>query len=204
MYGEINYLDLEAPSVGEMVLRLNRAHLGVALDRDIATAMYVSLATDTGFFRYHNTTLRAFEAAEELVRAGVVPGDVSLWINESVTRGSVKLLGLCLTTMELHAGGKIATIELPKRFFDDAGATPEDTEGIVNYGRTIDGVVVSALLKEGADGTRTSLRAKPGYDVQAVAAMFGGGGHKAASGCTIPLPLPEAKAKLIAILSEIV
>ncbi len=83
MYGEINYLDLEAPSVGEMVLQLNRHHLRVPLDRDAATALYVSLATDTGFFRYHNTTLRAFEAAEELVRAGVVPGDVSLWINES-------------------------------------------------------------------------------------------------------------------------
>ena len=59
--------------------------------------------------------LRAFEAAEELVRAGVVPGDVSLWINESVTQGSVKLLGLCLTTMEVHANGAIATIELPNR-----------------------------------------------------------------------------------------
>jgi phosphoesterase RecJ-like protein len=204
MYGEINYLDLDAPSVGEMVLQLNRAHLHVPLDADIATAMYVSLATDTGFFRYHNTTLRTFEAAEELVRAGVVPGDVSLWINESVTRGSIKLLGLCLTTLELTPDGRIATIELPKRFFTDAEATPEDTEGIVNYGRMIDGVMVSALLKEGEGGTRVSLRAKPGYDVQAIAATFGGGGHKAASGCTIPLPLAEAKAKLVGLLQAIV
>src|SRR5437868_12777321 len=202
MYGEINYLDLDAPSVGEMVLQINRNHLKLPLDRETATAMYVSLSTDTGFFRYHNTTLRAFEAAEELVRAGVVPGDVSLWINESVTRGSIKLLGLCLTTLELHANGAIATIELPKRFFADADATPEDTEGIVNYGRIIDGVMISALLKEGDDGTRVSLRAKPGYDVQAVASMFGGGGHKAASGCTIPLPLAAAKAKLLSILSS--
>ncbi len=74
MYGEINYLDLDAPSVGEMVLQINRNHLKLPLDPETATAMYVSLATDTGFFRYHNTTLRAFEAAEELVRAGVVPG----------------------------------------------------------------------------------------------------------------------------------
>ena len=193
MYGEINYLDLEAPSVGEMILQLNRNHLRLPLDRDTATAMYVSLATDTGFFRYHNTTLRTFEAAEELVRAGVVPGDVSLWINESQTRGSIKLLGLCLTTLELHANDRIATTELPKRFFLEAGAEPEDTEGIVNYGRNIDGVLISALLKESEDGTRVSLRAKPGVDVQQVAAMFGGGGHKAASGCTIPLPLAEAK-----------
>lgn len=204
MYGEINYLDLDAPSVGEMVLQINREHLRLPLDRDTATATYVSLATDTGFFRYHNTTLRTFQAAEELVRAGVVPGDVSLWINESVTRGSVKLLGLCLTTLELTPDGQIATIELPRQFFNDAEATAEDTEGIVNYGRMIDGVKVSALLKESGDGTRVSLRAKPGYDVQSIAAMFGGGGHKAASGCLIPLSLPDAKEKLLGLLRAIV
>lgn len=205
MYGEINYLDLEAPSVGEMVLQMNRNHLRLPIDRETAIAMYVSLATDTGFFRYHNTTLRAFEAAEELVRAGVVPGDVSLWINESSSRGSVKLLGLCLTTLEITKDGKIATLELPKRFFAESGATPEDTEGIVNYGRAIDGVMVSALLKE-IDGkaTRVSMRAKPGIDTQQVAAMFGGGGHKAASGCTIPLGMAEAKKKLVGILQELV
>ena len=205
MYGEINYLDLEAPSVGEMVLQLNRNHLKVPLDAETATAMYVSLATDTGFFRYHNTTLRAFEAAEELVRAGVVPGDVSLWINESSPRGAIKLLGLCLTTLEITADGKIATTALPKRFFAEAGASPEDTEGIVNYGRMIEGVMVSALLKEiDETSTRVSLRAKPGVDVQAVAAMFGGGGHQAASGCTMPFGLAEAKAKLVGILSGVV
>ena len=87
----------------------------------------------------------------------------------------------------------------------DAGASPEDTEGIVNYGRMIDGVLVSALLKEiDEKSTRVSMRAKPDVDVQAVAAMFGGGGHKAASGCTMPMALPEAKSRLIGILSEIV
>lgn len=204
MYGEINYLDIEAPAVGEMVLQLNRHHLKLPLDADTATAMYVSLSTDTGFFRYHNTTLRTFQAAEELVRAGAVPGDVSLWINESNSPGSIKLLGLCLTTLQLHAGGRIATTELPKRFFAEADASPEDTEGIVNYGRSIDGVLVSALLKESDSSTRVSLRAKPGVDVQQVAAMFGGGGHKAASGCTIPLPMAEAKAKLIPLLEAAV
>ncbi len=201
MYGEINYLDLEAPSVGEMVLQLNRHYLRVPLDREAATALYVSLATDTGFFRYHNTTLRAFEAAAELVRAGVVPGDVSLWINESNSRGSIKLLGLCLGTLQVTDDGKIATMELPTRFFVEAGASPEETEGIVNYGRTIAGVLASALLKEVDEkSTRVSMRAKPGVDVQAVASMFGGGGHKAAAGCTMPLPLSEARRKLISIL----
>jgi len=205
MYGEINYLDLDAPSVGEMVMQMNRNHLRLPIDRETAIALYVSLSTDTGFFRYHNTTLRAFEAAEELVRAGVVPGDVSLWINESNSRGSIKLLGLCLSTLELTPDGKVATAILPKRFFAEAGASQEETEGIVNYGRSIDGVLISALLKEIDDkSTRVSMRAKPGVDVQAVAAMFGGGGHKAASGCTMPMPLAEAKKKLVSILQGIV
>jgi phosphoesterase RecJ-like protein len=205
MYGQINYLDIQAPSVGEMVMQLNRHHLRVPLDRETAIAFYVSLATDTGFFRYHNTTLRAFEAAEELVRAGAVPGDVSLWINESNSRGSIKLLGLCLTTLEVTPDGKIATMQLPTRFFAEAGATPEDTEGIVNYGRSIDGVLVSALLKEIDDkSTRVSMRAKPDVDVQAIASMFGGGGHKAASGCTMPMSMQQARAKLVSLLEEIV
>ncbi|HEY6843731.1 MAG TPA: DHHA1 domain-containing protein, partial [Thermoanaerobaculia bacterium] len=78
-------------------------------------------------------------------------------------------------------------------------------EGIVNSGRMIDGVLVSALLKEIDDkSTRVSMRAKPGVDVQAVASMFGGGGHKAASGCTMPMALAEAKKKLVSILQEVV
>src|SRR5688500_2409422 len=98
MYGEVNYVDLEAPAVGEMVLQINR-HLEVPLDRDIAIAAYVSLSTDTGFFRYSNTNMRAFDAARQLVAAGADPGQISLWINESQTPGAIKLLGLCLTTL---------------------------------------------------------------------------------------------------------
>lgn len=203
MYGEINYLDIDAPSVGEMVMQMNR-YLGVELDADIAAAMYVSLATDTGFFRYSNTTLRTFRAAEAMVRAGANPGKISLEINESASPASIKLLGLCLNSMQFHAGGKIATLELTNAFLEETGATPEDSEGIVNYGRVIDGVLVAAMFKEAKDGTRVSMRAKPGADVQKIAAMFGGGGHKAAAGCLVPVPIPEAKAKIVALLEGIV
>lgn len=200
-YGEVNHLDLEAPSVGEMILHLAR-EMGVPIDREMATAMYVSLATDTGFFRYTNTTLRAFEAARDLVESGANAGEISLWINESTSAAAIRLLGLCLNTLEFHAEGRIATMEMPASFFTQSGATPEDTDGIVNYGRTVDGVRVSALLKEADGGTRVSMRAKPGVDVQAVAATFGGGGHKAASGCFIPLPLAEARTTLLPLLEN--
>lgn len=203
MYGEINYLDVDAPSVGEMVLQMND-HLGVELDADIATAMYVSLATDTGFFRYSNTTLRAFEAAKRMIAAGADPAEISLWINESNTLGSIRLLGSCLETLEVSHDGRIATLELRQAFLEESGAGPEDSEGIVNYGRTIDGVLVSALFKEVPDGTRVSMRAKPGVDVQKVAAVFGGGGHKAASGCFIGKPVDEAIPTLMPLLEDAV
>jgi bifunctional oligoribonuclease and PAP phosphatase NrnA len=201
LYGEVNYIDLDAPSVGEMVLQITR-EMEMPLAPDMATAMYVSLASDTGFFRYMNTTLRALEAGTEMVRAGAKPGEISLWLNESATPGSIKLLGLCLSTLELLADARIATIDLPERFFAEAGASAEDTEGIVNFGRTIESVQVSALFKEVDGGTRVSMRAKPGADVQAVAAQFGGGGHKAAAGCFVPAPMGEAKAKIVAMLEE--
>ncbi len=203
MYGEINYLDVDAPSVGEMVLRMND-HLGVELDADIATAMYVSLASDTGFFRYTNTTARAFDAAQQMIAAGANPAEISLWINESNTLGSIRLLGLCLDTLRVSSDGCIATADLRQAFFEESGAGPEDSEGIVNYGRTVDGVLVSALFKEVPDGTRISMRAKPGVDVQKVAATFGGGGHKAASGCFIAKPIEDARATLIPLLEEAV
>lgn len=203
LYGEVNYVDLEAPAVGEMVLQINRL-LRVPIDKDIAIAAYVSLASDTGFFRYTNTNMRAFDAARELVQAGVEPGQVSLWINESIPPSAIKLLGLCLSTLQVTPDGKIALLEMPKRFLEQSGASPEDAEGIVNYGRAIDGVVVSVLLKESDGGVRVSMRAKPGLDVYAVACMFGGGGHKAAAGCFVPLPLEQAKAKLLAILQAAV
>lgn len=203
LYGEVNYLDVDAPSVGEMVLRMN-AHLGVTIDADIATAMYVSLATDTGFFRYSNTTMRAFEGAQEMIRAGADPAAVSLWINESLPLSSIRLLGLCLNTLQMFDGGKIATMELTNAFLAEAQASKEDSEGVVNYGRMIDGVLVSAMFKEAEGGTRISMRAKPGVDVQRIAASFGGGGHKAAAGCFIPQPIAGARETLVPMLVEAV
>jgi len=196
LYGELNLLDVDAPSAGEMLLDLFDA-LEVELDPDSATAIYVSLASDTGFFRYTNTTLRAFESATRLVRAGANPGEISLWINESVSPAAMKLQALCMSTLEVHDEGSIATMELPLRFLEETGATAEDSDGLSSLARTLEGVQVAAFLREVEDGTRVSLRAKPGANVFAVASTFGGGGHKAASGCFVPEPLDTARTSIL-------
>lgn len=197
MYGELNWVDLEAPSVGEMLLEL-ADELGVAIDARMATAIYVSLASDTGFFRYTNTTLRAFDAAKRLVEAGASAGEISLWLNESQDPAALKLLGLCLSTLEMHADGRISVMRLTSEMLEQAGAKPEHSDGISSYGRVIEGVLVAAFLKQTEDGkTRVSLRAKPGVDVMKVAASFGGGGHKAAAGCRIDAPIDQAQTILL-------
>ncbi len=201
LYGEINLLDIDAPSAGEMLLSLHR-DLGMDLDAETATAIYVSLASDTGFFRYTNTTLRAFESAAELVRAGANPGEISLWINESVSVAAMKVQALCMSTLEVVEGGKVATMELPTRFLEEAGATAEDSDGLSSLARTIEGVVVSAFFREVERGTRVSLRAKPGADVYAVASSFGGGGHKAASGCFVEAGIAEAKSRVLEVIRD--
>lgn len=201
MYGEINVLDIEAPSVGEMLLEVADG-LAVEIDTPIATAIYVSLASDTGFFRYTNTTLRAFEAATRLVRAGADPGQISLELNESLRPQALTLLGKCLETLEMHFDGRVSIMHMTDEMLAGTGANYEDSDGISAWGRRIAGVRVAAFLKETEGGTRVSLRAKPGADVFEVARRFGGGGHRAASGCFIPEPIEQARASLLKVLGE--
>ncbi len=199
-YGELNYLDEEAPAVGEMVLRMAEA-AGVPVSPAMATCLYTALVTDTGDFRYSNATPRAFEAARRLVAAGAEPHLIAdaLW-NQTPSR-IVRLTAEVLATLELHAGGRLALITCDVGMLARAGARPEDTENLINTPRTIAGVEVAVLLKAFTPGViRASLRSRGEVDVQGVAARFGGGGHRNAAGCTVTRPLREARRALLDLL----
>ncbi len=203
-YGELNYLDEEAPAVGEMVLRMAEA-AGVALSPAMATCLYTALVTDTGDFRYSNATPRAFDAARRLVAAGAKPHLIAdaLW-NQTPAR-VVRLTAEVLTTLELHAGGRLAVITCDLGMLARAGAYPEDTENLINTPRTIANVEVAALFKAFNPGvTRVSLRSRGEVDVQRVAVQFGGGGHRNAAGCTVTRPLSEARRALLDLLVSLV
>ncbi len=187
-YGESNWVDTAAPAVGAMVFRFARA-LDLELDRDTANALYLTLVTDTGGFRYSNTTAEAFEAAAELVRHGAQPQTVSHWLYESQPEPMLRLLGEMLQTLELHAGGRIATAVLTREMSRRSGARAGDSEGLIDYPRSIAGVEAVALFRQLADGTfKVSFRSRGGPDVQRVADRFGGGGHKNAAGFSSDLP----------------
>lgn len=181
-YGVVNWVDPSAPAVGAMVHRL-AAPLNVALDPDTANALYVTLVTDTGGFRYSNTTPEAFEAAADLVREGASPEVVTRWLYESQPESALRLVGEMLATLELHHGGRIATAWLTRDMIERSGARPGDSEGLIDYPRSIAGVDVTALFRQLDDGTfKVSMRSRGGVSVEKIARRYGGGGHRNAAG----------------------
>jgi len=204
LYGEVNYVDPDAPATGEMVWRMFRA-AGVEPSAAAATNAYVALSTDTGDFRYSNATGRAFRAAAEMVDAGASPTAVAQWIHGRRRAAAVHLLGEALSTLRLERDGSIAVIELDEQAFRRSGASPEDTEDIINHPRTIDGVRAVVFLKQWEPGTvRVSLRSADRVDVRRVAERFGGGGHTSAAGCTLRGDLAAARELVVATVAEVI
>lgn len=203
-YGVLNYVDEEAPAVGEMVLAMAE-FASARVTETMATNLYAALVTDTGDFRYSNATPRAFSAAARLVEAGARPFEIAeaLWEHNPVR--VVRLTAAVLSTLELMAGGRLAVITCDRAMLEAAGAFPEDTENLINIPRAIEGVRVAVLLKAFRDGSvRASLRSRADVDVQAVARIFGGGGHRNAAGCTIPGTLSEARRALLEAVLPVV
>lgn len=199
-YGQVDYLDHEAPAVGEMLLRVAEA-AGVPLTPGMATCLYTALVTDTGDFRYSNATPRAFEAAARLVAAGASPAEISEGLWGHTPARVVRLTAAVLSTLELEADGRLATVWCDGAMLQRAGAMAADTENIINTPRGIDGVEVAVLFKDFKPGSvRVSMRSRDRVDVQVVAARFGGGGHRAAAGCTLPGSLHEAREAILAAL----
>ncbi len=199
-YGALNYLDENAPAVGEMVLRMFRA-AGIAPSARAATAMYVALSTDTGDFCYSNATPRAFLAAAELVEAGAQPEQAAEWVHQRRSAASVRLLGEALRTLELTENGRVASLTVDADAFARAAASPADTDELINVPRTIAGVVAAVLFKQWQPGVvRVSLRSRGAIDVHTIAAAYGGGGHTKAAGCTVQGELADVRCEVLARL----
>jgi phosphoesterase RecJ-like protein len=203
-YGVVDYVDVEAAAVGEMVWRMFRS-AGVTPNPDDATNLYVALATDTGDFRYSNTTPRAFRTAAEMVEAGAEPSRVAQWVHASRSEGSVRLLGEALSTLEIDPTRRFAVMSVDAGAFRRAGAGPEDTDDLVNVPRSIAGIRAVAFLKQWEPGTvRVSLRSRGALDVRRVAAAHGGGGHANAAGCTVLGELSDVRTAISAQLARLV
>jgi phosphoesterase RecJ-like protein len=202
-YGEVNYLDEDAPAVGEMVWSMFAA-AKIEPSAAAATNMYVALVTDTGDFRYSNARPRAFRAAAEMVEAGAEPPLIAEWVHDGRTEASVRLLGEALTTLRFSLGGRLASLAVGPDAFERAGADSTDTDEIINVPRAVAGVEAVLFCKQWEPGTvKVSLRSRGDIDVCSVAAAYGGGGHTNAAGCALDTDLDTARAKLEASLAEL-
>ncbi len=185
-FGDYRWLDSHRSSTGEMVYEL-AMELNVTLSYTAAFNIYVAISTDTGSFRYENTSPRTLLIAAELVKCGVRPEEVAGYVYDNFTLQRLRLMEQVLATLELFASDQLAFIMVTNKMLADCGAMREDAEGFINYPRALRTVKVAAFLKEMQEGgVSVSLRAKGGCDVAEVAAGFGGGGHRNAAGFRFP------------------
>lgn len=195
-FGDIRIVDAHAAATAELVYSLIRA-LSVAvgrdlMTRDIAECLMTGLITDTGSFRFMNVTPNTFNLAARLQRHGALPAPIAELVFENRTFASLKLLGRALASLQTTLDGKVAWATVTADDFAELGAADVDTEGIVNHVRSVQGADIGILFREvpGKD-VRISLRGREGADVNRIAAVFGGGGHRLAAGCSIGAPLAD-------------
>ena len=202
-FAEFNLIDTPSPATAEILAGLVR-DAALALDPVIAMALYTGMATDTGQFRFAATTERTFSLAAELVAAGADPARMGMQLFERETFGKMKLLQRFLASLETCADGRVCIGLLPDGIYEETGTGIEDTEGLVDYARSIEGVEIGALVELRQGAIKGSLRAKDSaYRVDLIAAKFGGGGHACAAGLnvkdeTLETFLPRLRAALTA------
>ena len=183
MYGALNWFDPSAAACAEMVHDLIGA-LGVPLTPAIGAALYAGILTDTGSFRHANITPRTFETCRNVAACGVDVAALAAAIYQSSSLGKLRLTGRLLHEMRIEADGRIAVLRVDEALLRDTGCPPDDMEGVINLPLAARDVEAVIMLKTLDGTTRASLRSKGRVDVRAVAAAFGGGGHRNAAGCS--------------------
>jgi len=183
-YGAVNWIDESAAACGELVFTLVQ-RLGAPLSREIATHVYLAILTDTGSFHFSHMTPRTFDIARQCVEAGADPQWIARTHYDSSTLGRVRIFGAVLNGMQLDPSGRVAVLTVTQAIAGAAGASYDDTEGLINFPLTVKDIQAVAFFKEMADGTwRVSMRSKGHVDVRTIASQFGGGGHVNAAGCS--------------------
>jgi phosphoesterase RecJ-like protein len=196
-FGDLNWVVSDACSTAEIVHALALG-LGVRPDGDIAAALYTGILTDTGSFRHGNASPRAFRIASALVATGIDAAGIAQAVYESVPYETLRALGETLAGLRRTPDGRIAWISLPRRRLGSL-ASPAESEEWAGYPRSLDTAVLSVCFKETGPGqVRLSFRSKGAVDVAALAARWGGGGHRNAAGATVAGSLAAVERAVIA------
>lgn len=185
-------VDSASASCAELIYDILQ-EMGCPMDDVIAEAVYTGVSTDTGCFRFANTTAHTFETAAACAELGADIFGMNQKYFETQTLAKLKMQGWLIDHMRLLDGGRLALCAIPKAVEEEIGASPDDMDNIANFPRSIDGVKMAATVRQDGDGkVKLSVRAVPGYDATRVCTVFGGGGHKGAAGASFYMAFAEA------------
>lgn len=201
-YAAINLIDAGSPATAQVLFEIISA-LDWPLTRSVAANLYVGIMTDTGNFRYRQTTARTFDIAARLVEAGADPTDLAENCYQKFRAERLQLVREVLNSLHFADRNRIAWVHLSPGMFAASGAVPDETEGLIEYLQTVKTVEVAFLLESMADGlTRASLRSRGLVDVQSICAQFNGGGHRLAAGLRTKLAPAELEQKLLELIAK--
>ncbi len=200
-FGNLQYIDPAASSTAEMIYKLISAMDTVPIDKGMAFSIYTGIMTDTGSFRFANTTPEAFEISHKMVQLGANPHKVAHHVYETISLNRIKLLNMLFDSIELSHNGKLSIMSLTQNMLQTTGTRLEDVNGLINYAKQIENVKIAALLferkrnpgKKYGSHFHVSLRSDGAVNVATIATSFGGGGHQNASGFDIQASLPDLK-----------
>ena len=198
MYGDINYVNPVAPACSEILLAI-LSYYEIDIDVKIGTCLMTGIITDTGGLQYPATTADTFEYAAELLRKGVDIADICKRTLQTKTKANFELQKRVMDRMELLEDGKVAFSYINQKDLDEVNAEEGDHEGLVNIGRSIEGVEVSIFIrqKDNENAYKVSMRSGSYVNVSDVCLMFGGGGHPRAAGALIQGSVEQVKEKLL-------
>jgi phosphoesterase RecJ-like protein len=193
----VSFRDPEACATGELIFDL-MTETGGPWPPEAVLGLYVAVLTDTGSFRFSNTSASAHRLVAELLERGVDPEKTYALVYGNAPLRKMLLLHASLAELMVDPAGDLAWMTVPTRAYQELGATPDDIEGLVDYPRGIQGVEVGVLFRETVRGaTKVSFRSNGSVDVNALARRFGGGGHVKASGAVVERRLEEVREEVL-------
>jgi phosphoesterase RecJ-like protein len=204
-FGQVEWVDATASATGVLIGELAMA-AGVTLTPAIARPLWCAILTDTGSFRYSSTDGRTLRVGALMLEAGADPWEAAQSIYESFEPERQRLLGLCLGTLDVRCDGRVASMHITREMADAVGATMDQSSGFINYARSTAGVEIAFLVRQDeeiADLWRVAFRSRGTHPVDAVAARFGGGGHRNAAGCRITGDRDEVTDRVFLAVDEI-
>lgn len=203
-FANANYIDASASATGELVYELLN-EMNVSLDKEIATALYSAIVSDTGNFRHNNTNRRTFKIAGELIEYEIDISKISYHMFSETSLNRMKFMGRLLQDIELFLDGKLAILAATKADIDTYSLEQSELDGMVDYARYVKGVEVGVFIKPYKDFYKISLRSNGRVDVSQIAGVFNGGGHKFASGCRIYADdVNDVKQQLVLEFSKVI